>query len=164
MTVAAALTQLRANIAANLEATGQSALTAAWIYPDAYASISLSSLPVAIVTRKIAVPQRWGWHAYGVGTHRWTAEIFLLLHKGILTSFNSESAQVELLHSGWAEGMAATLAADLTLSGTCEYIGDGEMPGALFDYTIEHVQWAQDVYWSIHFSIPVTQRVTLTTG
>jgi hypothetical protein len=151
-------------LATNIKA--DTAVKNAWVYPDQFSAINTASLPVAIVMRRIAIPQEWGWWAFGVGTRRWEAEVFLLLSKGEINGFSAKSGEIEKLHFGWPTTIADVLAGDITLNGLCEYIGNGEQgaDGVLFNYTIEHMMWAQEVYWGIHFNIPITQRITHEVG
>jgi hypothetical protein len=132
----------------------------AWVYPDEFCDVTARNLPIAIVMRRVAVTYPWGWYAYGVGSRKWEAEVFLLLHKGEVVGFNQKSATIEGRHFGWPTKMAGILAGDIQLSGLASYVGSGEQGGSgeLMQYTIQHILWADEVYWGILFNVPITQR------
>jgi hypothetical protein len=131
-----------------------------FVWPFDSQSLTLGQLPVAVTMRRLAVEQPWGWWAFGVSTRHFQAEIFILLEKGTIQTFDEKSARLELMQFGWAAAIADVLAADLTLGGAAEYVGNGEQgpTGRLFDYAMEHIQFRNDVYWGIRFVVPVVQR------
>ena len=150
-----------ASILGATTATGQDAMAGAWVYPDEYADVNLSTLPAIVVTEKAATINQWGAKSSGVGYHRWMAEVLLFLYKGAPVHPSKQAAEAELLQEGWVKAFGGALADNLRLNDTVVKIGapDGDFPLKYFDYSIEYLQWNQQEYWGIYFQIPMMQYV-----
>jgi hypothetical protein len=147
-------------MAGNLKA-GIPELRGSFPYPADHAKIATYALPIAIVARRLDVQETWGWWGLGVGTRKFEIELLLFLEKGVVEYVTPQTAVIELRHMGWRQKVADVLAADLTLGGLVEYIGNGAQGenGLLFTSANTHIQWQNDVFWGIRFLIPITMRV-----
>lgn len=149
-----------------IDPSPRDSLVGGWVYPTSYASISLATLPVAIVSRVVGVVDEWGIKATTAGIHRWSAEVLIPLAAGPLRYPNAASAAAETKQDTYEKAMADALYGSMTLGGTVMRIGGPSVEGSfkLFDCMINHMQWDQAVYWGLRFVIPVWQRHTQTMG
>lgn len=156
-TVDAALAQFKVILAAANPASPADALVACYIYPADYASIDLSSLPVIIVGQQVNTNRLWRRKAIGLGLHRWTAEIMLLLEHGPITN-DEVLAQAEAKQNPWPKEIADLLLVDQQLNGTANWIGEGPAADSdLFRYRLGHIQFWQKVFWGGRFLVDVVQ-------
>ena len=157
-----ALAALKARVLL-LNPTPQTSLGArVWIYPQQFASISLATLPVAIVSKVVGTVNPWGMKDAGRAKHDWRAEVLIPLAEGPLAYPNAASAAAEATQEEYLKAMADVLFGQMKLGGTVDMIGrQSGNETHLFEYMTDHMQWFHNgqhrVYWGHRFVIPIRQ-------
>lgn len=130
-----------------------------WAHPGDSASISLETLPVAIVSKANMEPGSWKAQAFGEGVHEWKILVACYVAEGPVVVTNSDDITVTAMANAaeWYKEMSDLLYANMTLSGTVDIIGDGE--GMLFEYVTDNILWDGRQWFGHLFVIPVRQEI-----
>jgi hypothetical protein len=157
-TIPQVLTALK-NIVLTLDVT-PSLSTRVWTHPGQASSISFKTYPFAIVSKVNSQVGSWTAHSYGTGQHKWNALVAIYVAPGPVIVTNNDKITVDALTYAdqYYDKMSTLLYNNMTLSGTVDYIGDGD--GKLFDYVTDNIIWNAQQHYGHLFLIDICQTVS----
>ncbi|MBA4420270.1 MAG: hypothetical protein C0391_03910 [Anaerolinea sp.] len=155
MSVTTVLTQL-AVVLANVNPTPQPVPVR--IVSTPREAINISDFPMIVCAFGQGIDNEIGELAGGGFIyHRWTAVIYVFVASTI-----TPLPEVYSRCEPWAAAMATALYGDLTLNGSCTFIGNDEH---LFKYQHAPIDWTGDkkeLYWVLKFELPIEEHMEVT--
>ena len=154
MSIANVLTQLAAKLATLSITYANGDVVTPRVFADPAEAINLGDFPVIVLGIAPEERHQWTRKAVGTGLHRYTVAIWVFV--------GARQTELPELHSRairWVEPISDLLLADQRVNNSAAYIGEGGAVGKLFDYIIYPAQeWADGVYFSLTFLLPVSEN------
>lgn len=162
-TVGSALTALQA-VLETVDPAPMPAASAVYVFPSEAGDINLEieRLPVVIVSQYFGsqANESIGRTSYGIGNHRWSAEILVIVDG--FPQNESEAAAAEIRLRPWLRAMTDVLWQNLTLDGTCRSLGldRGGAQGRLLLQVVRRgaVMWFNTERFGMQCLLPIYQE------
>jgi len=142
---------------------GTTTLQAVYIYPDDYANVDMTNLPVMIVSQVKGINEQLGDIGNrGVrGYDRWTMEWLLYLSRGEHRRPSQAAADAELLERGWRRAINNLVARERYSSKSARTIWEiGTSSGGEHTHIetfADHDYWNEEPFWTRLFHIQIMQ-------